>query len=78
MRFENWLSNMRRMVLGRPTWDAASEFEYYAVSPARLREHRERQVAFAREGHATGASLRALGVLDTQWLRKARSGYRCR
>ncbi len=69
MRFENWLSNMRRMVLGRPTWDAASEFEYYAVSPARLREHRERQVAFAREGHATGAQImRALGVLDTQWL----------
>ena len=68
-RFASWASNVRRLVLGRPAWNARDEFAFYSVTDERVREHRERQVAMDREAHLGGLRLlRTMDLLDTSAL----------
>jgi ubiquinone/menaquinone biosynthesis C-methylase UbiE len=61
----SWMSHFRRLVGGRPNWEAKSEFAYYCVDDRVVKLHAARQTEFAREAFVSGLRVvRALGLLD--------------
>ncbi|MBL0278467.1 MAG: class I SAM-dependent methyltransferase [Anaeromyxobacter sp.] len=54
---KNWLSNIKRIALGRPTWSPDREYSYYGVSSEMVAQHQARQRAEADASFPRGARM---------------------